>query len=58
MLDAETEISNARINFASASFDEREAVFGLLLAMGRLTLPELEVYAEGAGDIMQGDTRR
>ncbi len=58
VLDAETEISNARINFASASFDEREAVYRLLLAMGRLTLPELEVSAEGAGDIMQGDTLR
>lgn len=58
VLDAETEISNARINFATASFDEREALYGLLLAMGRLTLPELEVSAEGAGDIIQGDTLR
>ena len=58
VLDAETEISNARINFSSASFDEREAVYGLLLAMGRLTLPELEVSAEGAGDLIQGDTLR
>jgi len=58
VLDAETEISNARINFATASFDEREALYGLLLAMGRLTLPELEVSAEGAGDVMPGDTLR
>jgi adhesin transport system outer membrane protein len=58
VLDAETEISNARINFASASFDEREAVYNLLLAMGRLTLPELEVSAEGAGDTSLGDTLR
>jgi len=26
--------------------------------MGRLTLPELEVSAEGAGDVMPGDTLR
>ena len=58
VLDAETEISNARINFASASFDERESVYNLLLAMGRLTLPELEVSAEGAGDTQLGDTLR
>ena len=60
MLDAETEISNARINFAGASYDERQAVYQLLLAMGRLTLPELEVSAQGAGDIVddRGDTLR
>lgn len=58
VLDAETEISNARINFATASFDEREALYGLLLSMGRLTLPELEVSAEGAGDAIPGDTLR
>ena len=58
VLDAETEISNARINFATASFDEREALYGLLQAMGRLTLPELEVSAEGAGDANPSDTLR
>ena len=60
VLDAETEISNARINFAGASYDERQAVYQLLLAMGRLTLPELEVSAQGAGDIVddRGDTLR
>ena len=36
VLDAESEIFNAQINFAAASYDERVAVFQLLLAMGRL----------------------
>ncbi len=34
VLDAEGEISNARINFASALFDKREAVYRLLQTMG------------------------
>ena len=41
VLDAESEISNARINYASASFDEKVAVYQLLLAMGRLASPDL-----------------
>jgi adhesin transport system outer membrane protein len=41
VLDAESEIFNARINYASAAFDEKVAVFQLLLAMGRLASPEL-----------------
>ena len=36
VLDAESEIFNAQINFAAASYDERVSVFQLLLAMGRL----------------------
>lgn len=53
VLDAESQISNARINFASAIFDEREAVYQLLLSMGRLDLPELEGANAGSGDILQ-----
>ena len=45
VLDAEGEVFNSRINFASALFDEKVSVFQLLLAMGRLDLPELQ----GAG---------
>jgi len=52
VLDAESEVTNARINFASASFDEREAVYALLLAMGRLVIAELETSTEGAGDTL------
>lgn len=52
VLDAESEVTNARINFASASFDERQAVYSLLLAMGRLVIAELETSAEGAGDTL------
>ena len=50
VLDAESEIANARINFASALFDERQAVYQLLLAIGRLDLPELEGSLSGSGD--------
>ena len=37
VLDAENEVNNAQINFTSASYDERVAVYQLLLAMGFLT---------------------
>jgi len=36
VLDAENEINQAQINFTSAFYDERLAVYQLLLAMGRL----------------------
>ncbi|NQW01835.1 MAG: TolC family outer membrane protein [Rhodospirillales bacterium] len=37
VLDAENEVNSAQINFTSASYDERVAVYQLLLAIGRLT---------------------
>ena len=55
VLDAEGEIANARINFASAMFDERESVYRLLLAMGRLALPELEQAAVEPGETVPDD---
>ncbi|MBL6942235.1 MAG: TolC family protein [Rhodospirillales bacterium] len=36
VLDAENEVSNAQINFTAASYEERLAIYQLLLAMGRL----------------------
>lgn len=36
VLDAESEVFNAQINFTAASYDERLAVYQLLLSMGRL----------------------
>lgn len=36
VLDAENEVNNAQINYTTASYDERLAVYQLLLAMGRL----------------------
>lgn len=36
VLDAENEVSNAQINYTAAAYDERLAVFQVLLAMGRL----------------------
>lgn len=36
VLDAESEIFNAQINYTAASYDERVAVYQMLLAMGRL----------------------
>jgi len=36
VLDAEKNLADAQINFTSASYDERLAVYQLLLAMGRL----------------------
>lgn len=43
VLDAESEIFNAQINFAAASYDERVAIYQLLLAMGRLTSANLNL---------------
>jgi len=37
VLDAESEIFNARINYTAAAYDERLAAYQILLAMGRLT---------------------
>ncbi len=37
VLDAENEVNSSQINFTSASYDERIAVFQLLLAIRRLT---------------------
>jgi adhesin transport system outer membrane protein len=45
VLDAESEIFNARINFTAASYDERIAVYQLLLAMGRLNAGNLNLAA-------------
>lgn len=39
VLDAENEVNNAQINYATATYDERVAVYQLLLSMGRL-MPE------------------
>ena len=46
VLDAESEIFNAQINFAAASYDERVAVYQLLLAMGRLDPTNLQLAVE------------
>ena len=43
VLDAENEVSNAQINYTSASYDERLAVFQLLLSMGQLNADTLAV---------------
>ncbi len=43
VLDAENEVSNARINFISASYDERVAIYQLLQAMGRLDAAHLNL---------------
>ena len=47
VLDAESEIFNARINFTAASYDERIAVYQLLLAMGRLNGQHLGFENDG-----------
>ena len=52
VLDAKSEIINARINLAKASFNEREAIYALLLAMGRLDYGEISNAAQGAGDTL------
>ena len=36
VLDAENEVNNAQINYTTASYDARMAIYQLLLAMGRL----------------------
>jgi len=46
VLDAENEVNNAQINFTSASYDERLAVYQLLLAMGYLNPVGLNLYEE------------
>ena len=43
VLDAESEIFNAQINYAAASYDERVAVYQVLLAMGRLNADNLSL---------------
>ena len=37
VLDAENEVNSSQINYTSASYDERIAIYQLLLAIGRLT---------------------
>ncbi|MBC8338150.1 MAG: TolC family outer membrane protein [Rhodospirillales bacterium] len=44
VLDAENEVNNTQINFTSASYDERLAVYQLLLAMGLLNPEGLNLY--------------
>ncbi len=44
VLDAENEVNNAQINYTTASYDERVAIYQLLLAMGRL-MPDYLVSA-------------
>jgi len=36
VLDAENELNNTQINYTTASYDERQSIYQLLLAMGRL----------------------
>ncbi|MDH5489478.1 MAG: TolC family protein [Rhodospirillaceae bacterium] len=36
VLDAENEVNNAQINYTSSAYDERVAIYQLLLSMGRL----------------------
>ncbi len=43
VLDAENEVNNAQINYTSAFYDERLAVYQLLLAMGRLDSKNLSL---------------
>jgi len=43
VLDAENEVNSSQINFTSASYDERIAVYQLLLAIGRLTPTYLQL---------------
>jgi adhesin transport system outer membrane protein len=45
VLDAEGEIFNARINFTAAAYDERLAVYQMLLSLGRLTPAQLQIPA-------------
>lgn len=44
VLDAENEVNTAQINYTTASYDERVAIYQLLLAMGRL-MPSYMVSA-------------
>ena len=43
VLDAENEVNNAQINYTAASYDERLAVYQVLLAMGRLNPTHLKL---------------
>lgn len=43
VLDAENEVNSSQINFTSAAYDERIAVYQLLLAIGRLTPTYLQL---------------
>ena len=45
VLDAENEVNNAQINYAAASYDERLAIYQVLLAMGRLNPVHLNLAA-------------
>jgi len=45
VLDAENEVSNAQINYLAASYDERTAIYQLLLSMGRLNPTYLKLAA-------------
>jgi len=44
VLDAENEVNNTQINYTTASYDERVAIYQLLLAMGRL-MPDYVISA-------------
>ena len=46
VLDAESEVFNAQINFTAASYDERVAVYQLLLSMGRLNSAYLQLASK------------
>lgn len=46
VLDAENEVNNAQINLTGATYEERVAVFQLLLAMGRLNATFLNIAVE------------
>ncbi|MEE2998924.1 MAG: TolC family outer membrane protein [Pseudomonadota bacterium] len=52
VLDAKSEIINARINLTTASFNQREAIYKLLLAMGRLGHHEIASSDHGARDTL------
>ena len=52
VLDAKTEITNARINLTNASFDERKAIYALMQAMGRLVQDQISNRLQGAGDTL------
>jgi adhesin transport system outer membrane protein len=46
VLDAENEVNNSQINLTGATYEERVAVFQLLLAMGRLNATFLSIAVE------------
>lgn len=46
VLDAENEVNNSQINLTGATYEERVAVFQLLLAMGRLNATFLNIAVE------------